>query len=110
MNVVLEAGGVVEPEFTVFIQNRVRFSLRKLFWLVHKIKVKYSIEVHSRTACNQVCSIEIQTFNCRPIEVSITARDQRTALEMGLKKIHKLLQKTFHQSQQYGRISRRILR
>jgi len=39
------------------------------------------------------------------IEVSITARDHRAALEMGLKKAYKHLQRAFNETQKYGRIS-----
>ena len=37
MNVVLETKEQIEPEFKTFTENRVKFSLKRLFWLVRKI-------------------------------------------------------------------------
>ncbi|QWD67825.1 hypothetical protein AOC21_07215 [Polynucleobacter sp. VK25] len=108
MDVILEAKEQIEPEFKTFTENRVKFSLKKLFWLVRKIKVKYSVVAQAKNSCNQNCIIELQTFDNRQIEVSITARDRRTALEMGLKKACKLMQKAFHKAQKYGRLSRQV--
>ncbi len=106
MNVVFDNKEVIEPELKVFTENRVKFSLKRLFWLVRKIKVKYSAVKLSGTSFNQNCLIELQTFDHRQIEVSVTARDRRTALEMGLKKVYKHLQKAFNKAQKYGRLSR----
>ena len=40
MDVVLDNKEVIEPELKAFTENRVKFSLKRLFWLVRKIKVK----------------------------------------------------------------------
>lgn len=106
MDIILENKEVIEPELKVFTENRVQFSLKRLFWLVRKIRVKYSAVKLSDTTFNQNCLIELQTFDHRQIEVSVTARDRRTALEMGLKRVYKDLQKAFHKAQKYGRLSR----
>jgi hypothetical protein len=106
MDVVFDNKEVIEPELKVFTENRVKFSLKRLFWLVRKIKVKYSAVKLSGTSFNHNCLIELQTFDHRQIEVSVTARDRRTALEMGLKKVYKHLQKAFNKAQKYGRLSR----
>jgi len=108
MDVVLEAKEPIETEFKTFTENRVKFSLKRLFWLVRKIKVKYSLASQVKTGCNHNCIIELQTFDNRQIEVSFTARDRRTALEMGLKKVYKLMQKAFHKAEKYGRLSRQV--
>ena len=108
MDVVLEAKEPIETEFKTFTENRVKFSLKRLFWLVRKIKVKYSLASQAKTGCNHNCIIELQTFDNRQIEVSCTARDRRTALEMGLKKVYKLMQKAFHKAEKYGRLSRQV--
>lgn len=108
MDVILETKEAVEPELKTFTENRVKFSLKRLFWMVRKIKVKYSAVRESNTPCNQNCSIELHTFDNQQIEVSFTARDKRVALDMGLKKIYKHVQKAFHKSQKYGRISKNI--
>ena len=106
MDVVLENKEVIEPELKAFTESRVKFSLKRLIWLVRKIKVKYSAVKLSSTAFNQNCLIQLQTFDHRQIEVSVTARDRRTALEMGLKKAYKHLQKAFQKAQKYGRLSK----
>jgi len=108
VDVVLENKELVESELKVFTENRVKFSLKRLFWLVRKIKVRYSAVKQSNTAFNQNCLIELQTFDHRQIEVSVTARDRRTALDMGLKKVDKHLQKAFQKVQKYGRLSRNV--
>jgi len=108
MDVILDPKELDEPELKTFTENRVKCSLKRLFWLVRKIKVRYSLVPHSKTACNQNCLIEFQTFDHRQIEVSVTARDKRTALDMGLKKVYKHVQKIFHKAQKYGRLSRQV--
>jgi hypothetical protein len=108
MHLILEAKEMVEPELKVFTEDRVNFSLRRLIWMVRKIKVQYSVIPSSKTASKQNCSISLETFDHHQIEVSMTARDKRIALEMGLKKIDKLVQKAFHKSQKYGRFSKHV--
>jgi hypothetical protein len=108
MNVILDAREELEPELKVFTENRVKFSLKRLFWMVRKIKVRYSAAPSSKTTCNQHCMVSLETFDHHQIEVSMTARDRRMALEMCLKKIYKLVQKAFHKSQKYGRFSKHV--
>lgn len=108
MDAILDSKELPEPELKAFTENRVKCSLKRLFWLVRKIKIRYSAVPQSKTQCNQNCSIELQTFDHQPIEVSITARDKRTALEMCLKKVYKHVQKIFHRAQKYGRLSRHV--
>jgi hypothetical protein len=108
MNVILDSKEGLEPELRVFTENRVRFSLKRLFWMVRKIKIQYSAVATSKAVCKQHCMISLETFDHHQIEVSMAARDKRTALEMCLKKIYKLIQKTFHKSQQYGRFSKHV--
>ncbi|WP_162785844.1 hypothetical protein [Polynucleobacter necessarius] len=108
MNVILDGREDLEPELKAFTENRVKFSLKRLFWMVRKIKIQYTAVASSKTACNRHCMISLETFDHHQIEVSMAARDKRTALEMCLKKIYKLVQKAFHKSQQYGRFSKHI--
>ena len=108
MNVILETKEVVDSELKDFTENRVKFSLKRLFWMVRKIKIRYSALASSKTACNQNCQISLETFDHQQIEVSMTARDKRMALEMCLKKIYKLVQKAFNKSQKYGRFSKYV--
>ncbi len=108
MNLILETKEEVEPEFKVFTENRVKFSLKRLVWMVRKIKIRYSAVSPGKASCNQNCLISLETFDHRQIEVSMTARDRRTALEMCLKRTYKLIQKALHKSQQYGRFSKTV--
>ena len=108
MDVILDSKEGLETELKTFTENRVKFSLKRLFWLVRKIKVKYSLVINAKSSCNQNCRIELQIFDHRLIEVSITARDRRTALEMGLKKVYKHIQKAFNKTQKYGRLSKYV--
>jgi hypothetical protein len=108
MDVILDAKEELEPELKVFTENRVKFSLKRLFWMVRKIKIRYSAASSSKATSNQHCMISLETFDHHQIEVSMTARDRRMALEMCLKKIYKLVQKAFHKSQKYGRFSKHV--
>ena len=108
MNVILDTRDELEPELKVFTENRVKFSLKRLFWMVRKIKIQYSAVSSSKTTGKQNCMISLETFDHHQIEVTMTARDRRMALEMCLKKIYKLVQKAFHKSQQYGRFSKHV--
>ena len=108
MKVILDSREEVEPELKTFTENRVKFSLKRLFWIVRKIRIQYSLAPSSKASCNQHCMISLETFDHHQIEVSMTARDKRMALEMCLKKIYKLVQKAFHKSQQYGRFSKHV--
>jgi hypothetical protein len=108
MDVIFDNKESLETEFKTFTENRVKFSLKRLVWLVRKIKVKFSLVSNAKNTCNQHCRIELQTFDHRLIEVSITARDRRATLEMGLKKVYKHVQKAFNKSQKYGRLSKYV--
>ncbi|QWE14930.1 hypothetical protein [Polynucleobacter sp. AP-Sving-400A-A2] len=108
MNVILEAKEGVEPELKVFTENRVKFSLKRLLWMVRKMKICYSTISSSKTICSQNCVVSLETFDHHRIEVSMTARDKRIALKMCLKKMYKLVQKALHKSQQYGRFSKHV--
>jgi len=108
MNVILDTRDELEPELKVFTENRVKFSLKRLFWMVRKIKIQYSAVSSPKTIGKQNCIISLETFDHHQIEVTMTARDRRMALEMCLKKIYKLVQKAFHKSQQYGRFSKHV--
>jgi len=107
MDVIWESKETAEPELKAFTENRVNYSLKRIFWLVRKIKVKYSVS-QGKSSCNQNCIIELHTFDNRLIEVSMTARDRHTALEMGLKKVYKHVQKAFQKAQKYGRLSKHV--
>lgn len=106
MNVILETKEVEDSELKDFTESRVKLSLKRLFWMVRKIHIRYSVDPSSKTVCRQNCLISLQTFDHHQIQVSMTARDRRTALEMCLKRVYKLVQKAFHKSQQYGRFSK----
>jgi hypothetical protein len=106
MDVILESKELPEQELKTFTENRVKCSLKRLIWLVRKIKVRYSAVPQSKTVCNQNCLIELQTFDHQRIEFSVTARDKKTALDIGLKKAYKHVQKVFHKAQKYGRLSK----
>jgi hypothetical protein len=108
MDVILESKEVTEPELKTFTENRVKCSLKRLFWLVRKIKVSYKAVPSSKNLCNQNCSIELQTFDHQRVEFSVTARDKKTALEMAVKKVYKHVQKVFNKAQKYGRLSRHV--
>lgn len=108
MDVTLETKEAIDSELKNFTESRVKFSLKRLFCMVRKIHIRYSAIPSSKTACNQNCSISLETFDHHQIEVSMTARDKRAALEMCLKKTYRLVQKAFHKSQQYGRFSKYV--
>ena len=108
MDVILESKDLPEPELKTFTENRVKFSLKRLIWLVRKIKVKYVVLPLSTNSSKQNCTIELQTFDHQTIEVSVTARDKRTALDIGLKKVYKHVQKVLHKAQKYGRLSKNV--
>jgi len=104
MDVFFESKDAIALELKTFTENHVKFSLKRLIWIVRKVKVRYSSVIQARTSCNQNCSIELQTIDHHLIEVSVTAKDQRTALKMGLKKAYKSVQKAFQKAQKYGRL------
>ena len=106
MDVILDSKETADPDLKVFTENRVKFSLIRLYWLVRKIKVKYAVLPQPKSQCKHICLIELQTFDHQQIEFSATARDRRVALDMGLKRAYKHVQKVFHKAQKYGRLSK----
>ena len=108
MDVILESQELQDPELKTFTENRVKYSLKRLIWLVRKIKVKYSAASESKTISNQNCLIELQTFDHQKIEFSVTARDKKAALDLVLRKVYKHVQKVFHKAQKYGRLSKNV--
>lgn len=107
MDVILESKEQIGAELQEFTRNRIHFSLKHLFWMVRKVKVKYFVSKQSSTTCNQRCTIEVLTLDNRQIEVDMTARDRRIAFNMALKKACKHVLHALNKSQQYGRISRK---
>ena len=63
MNVILDAKEELESELKVFTENRVKFSLKRLFWMVRKIKIRYSAAPSSKATFNQHCMISLETFD-----------------------------------------------
>ena len=108
MDVVLEPKENIGADLQEFTQNRIHFSLKHLFWMVRRVRVKYFVSKQSSTACNQHCTIEVLTLDNRQIEVDMTARDRRIAFNMALKKVCKHVLHTLNKSQQYRRISKKV--
>jgi hypothetical protein len=107
MDVILESKEKIGADLQKFTQNRIHFSLKHLFWMVRKVRVKYFVSKQSSTACNQHCAIEVLTLDNLRIEVDTTAHDKRTALNMALKKVCKYVLQALNKSQQHSRISKK---
>jgi hypothetical protein len=91
MQVLVETRDPQAQALRELAEQRVRFSMRRLSWLVPKAKVHLRDLNGPRGGVDKQCQIELLTTSGQPVVVSSTARDWRSALERALARASRAL-------------------
>lgn len=91
MQVLVETRDPQAQALRELAEERVRFSMRRLSWLVPRAKVHLRDVNGPRGGVDKQCQIELHTTTGKPVVVSSTARDWRSALERALARASRAL-------------------
>jgi hypothetical protein len=95
-----------DPEATAlrdFAEKRVRFSMRRLTWLVPRAKVKLVDVNGPGGGVDKRCQIEFQTDGNGTVVITAMARDWRLALDNALARAARSLVRVVQRSRGAGR-------
>jgi hypothetical protein len=84
-------------------EKRVRFSMRRLTWLVPRAKVQLSDVNGPRGGVDKRCQIELKTDGSGRVVITAMARDWRSALDSALSRAARALLRLDQRSQASGR-------
>ncbi len=84
-------------------EKRVRFSMRRLTWLVPRAKVQLSDVNGPRGGVDKRCQIELKTDGSGTVVITAMARDWRSALDSALSRAARALLRLDQRSQASGR-------
>ena len=84
MQVIFQSRHPQATELRHLTDQRVRFVLRRLGWLVPRVEVKMSDVNGHRGGIDKRCVVELRTDGAGPVVVASVANDWRTALDTAL--------------------------
>jgi ribosome-associated translation inhibitor RaiA len=91
-----------DPEAMVMrdlAEKKVRFSMRRLTWLVPRAKVQLSDVNGPRGGVDKRCQIELKTEGSGTVVITAMARDWRSALDSALSRASRALLRLDQRSQ-----------
>ena len=84
MQVIVESPDPQAAEMREFAERRVRFSMRRLSWLVPRVKVHLSDVNGPRGGVDKRCQVQLVADGRPDVVVTSVARDWRSALQSAL--------------------------
>lgn len=84
MQVIVESPDPQATEMRAFAERRVRFSMRRLSWLVPRVKVYLSDVNGPRGGIDKRCQVQLLANGSQDVVVTSVARDWRSALQSAL--------------------------
>ncbi|WP_137921975.1 HPF/RaiA family ribosome-associated protein [Hydrogenophaga sp. 2FB] len=90
-------------------QQRVRFVLRRLVWLVPRAEVQMSDVNGPRGGIDKRCQVELRTDGAGSVVVSSVAGDWRTALENALARAARFLMRLWRRGDDSRRLRQRFI-
>lgn len=84
MQVIVESLDPKAAEMREFAERRVRFSMRRLSWLVPKVKVHLSDINGPRGGVDKRCQVQLLADGRPDVVITSVARDWRSALRSAL--------------------------
>ena len=84
MQVIVESPEPQAAEMRAFAERRVRFSMRRLSWLVPRVKVVLSDVNGPRGGIDKRCQVQLLANGSQDVVVTSVARDWRSALQSAL--------------------------
>jgi hypothetical protein len=107
MQVVFESRDPEGARLRPLAEQRVRFVMRRLTWLVPRAKVLLSDINGPRGGLDKRCQVELRTDGDRSVVITSIARDWRTALDSALARAARALVRLLHRGR--GRARHRPL-
>jgi hypothetical protein len=90
-------------------EQRVRFVLRRLVWLVPRAEVQMSDVNGPRGGIDKRCQVELRTNGAGSVVVSSVAGDWRTALENALARAARFLMRLWRRGDDSRRLRQRFI-
>ena len=84
MQVIVESPDPQATEMCAFAERRVRFSMRRLSWLVPRVKVVLSDVNGPRGGIDKRCQVQLLANGSQDVVVTSVARDWRSALQSAM--------------------------
>ena len=84
MQVIVESPDPQAAEMRAFAERRVRFSTRRLSWLVPRVKVVLSDVNGPRGGIDKRCQVQLLANGSQDVVVTSVARDWRSALQSAM--------------------------
>lgn len=103
MQVVFESRDPEGARMRALAEQRVRFVMRRLTWLVPRAKVLLSDTNGPRGGVDKRCQVELRTDGDRQVVITSIARDWRSALDSALARAARALVRLLHRGHARGR-------
>ena len=103
MQVIVESPEPQAAEMRALAERRVRFSMRRLSWLVPRVKVYLSDVNGPRGGIDKRCQVQLLANGRPDVVVTSVARDWRSALQSALGRAVRSLLHNWQRSQKLAR-------
>lgn len=104
MQVIVESPDPQATEMRAFAERRVRFSMRRLSWLVPRVKVYLSDVNGPRGGIDKRCQVQLLADGRQDVVVTSVARDWRSALQSALGRAVRSLLHNWQRSHNMSRL------
>jgi hypothetical protein len=107
MQVIFESRDADSRQFQALAEQRVRFVLRRLNWLVQQASIRLSDVNGPRGGIDKRCQIEFATYGSGRIVSTALATDWRSSLEGALARAARQIVRNVRRSQMHQRMQPR---
>lgn len=104
MQVIVESPEPQAAEMRALAERRVRFSMRRLSWLVPRVRVVLSDVNGPRGGIDKRCQVQLLANGRQDVVVTSVARDWRSALQSALGRAVRSLLHNWQRSQKLARL------
>lgn len=104
MQVVFESRDPEGARLRPLAEQRVRFVMRRLAWLVPRARVLLSDTNGPRGGVDKRCQVELRTDGDRQVVITSIARDWRSALDSALARAARALVRLLHRGHGRARL------
>jgi hypothetical protein len=102
MQVLFESRDVHADPLRELAENRVRFAMRRLSWLVPRARIQLSDLNGARGGLDKRCRVEVNTQGSGRVVITSVARDWRHAIDEALARATRSLVRAWRRSQARG--------
>ncbi len=110
MQVLFTSRHPMAAEFRALSEQRIRFALRRLKWLVPRAEVQLSDVNGPKGGIDKRCQIALRTDGAGTVVVASVARHWRTALDQALARAARFLVRQWRRGRDDRRLRQRLLR